>query len=122
MATILVCDDSSFMRMTIAEALQKAGHVVVGQAQDGDEAVSAYRKLKPDLVTMDILMRVPGVSAIQRIREEDPKAKIVVVSVLNEQEAEIVDAVRKGALGIVTKPIKRETLVSEVNRVLALNN
>jgi len=50
----------------------------------------------------------------------DPKAKIVIVSVLDEQEAEVVEVVRSGASGLVTKPIRRELLLAEVNRVLAL--
>jgi len=120
MARILVCDDAVFMRMTIKETLQKAGHEIIGEAESGEEAAQLYQTLKPDLVTMDLLMKTSGVSGVKKIKEIDPKAKIVIVSVLNEQEAEVVEAVRSGALGIVTKPIRREALAAEVNRVLAL--
>ena len=120
MAKILICDDAVFMRMTIKEALEKAGHEIAGEAESGEEAFSMYRNLKPDIVTMDILMKTSGVSAVRNIRELDSKAKIVIVSVLNDQEAEVIEAVRSGALGIVTKPIKREVLVAEVNRVLGM--
>lgn len=118
MARILVCDDAVFMRMTIREALQDAGHSVVGEAESVDGAVDLYIKEKPDLVTMDILMKDSGVSAVRQIIDLDPKARIIIVSVLNEQEEEVVEAIRSGALGIVTKPIKRELLIAEVDRVL----
>jgi len=118
MARIMICDDATFMRTTIREALEGGGHEVVAEAEGAKEAFEMYKKQKPDLVTMDILMKTSGVDAVKEIRRIDPQAKIVIVSVLNEQEAEVVEAVRSGAQGIVTKPIKRDTLLSEVNRVL----
>ncbi len=118
MARILICDDAVFMRMTIREALKGAGHEIVGEAESGDEAFQMYKKLKPDLVTMDLLMKTSGVNGVKKIKEIDPQAKIIIVSVLNEQEAEVVEAVRAGAQGIVTKPIKRDVLLAEVDRVL----
>jgi len=118
MARILVCDDAVFMRMTIKEMLTSSGHEVVAEAEDTDEALDMYKKVMPDIVTMDLLMKHSGVEGVKKIKEFDPKAKIIIVSVLAEQEAEVVEAVRQGAEGIVTKPIKRETLVAEVNRVL----
>jgi len=120
MARILICDDAVFMRMTIKDILEKAGHEIVGEVDNGNDAVSVYQKTNPDLVTMDILMKTSGVSAVKKIKEIDPDARIIIVSVLNEQEGEVVEAVRSGALGIVTKPIKRESLIAEVKRVLAI--
>ena len=121
MARILICDDAPFMRMVIREALESAGHVIVGETDDLNDLVSLFKSQRPDLVTMDILMRESGVEGVKRIMREDKNAKIVVVSVLAEQEAEVVDAVRLGAQGIVTKPIRRELLLAEVNRVLNLH-
>ena len=118
MARILICDDAPFMRMVIREALEGAGHIVVAETDDLDDLVLLYKEQKPDLVTMDILMKESGVEGVRRIMKLDPKAKVIVISVLAEQEAEVIDAVRLGAQGIVTKPIKRELLVAEVLRVL----
>ena len=118
MARILICDDAAFMRMTIREALEQGGHEVVGEAEDSGQLLELYKKEMPDLVTMDILMKTSGVEGIKRLKRIHPEAKIIVVSVLTEQEAEVVDAVRAGAQGIVTKPIKREALLSEIGRVL----
>lgn len=120
MAKILVCDDALFMRMTIKDTLEAAGHHVVGEAKNVKESIKLFKELKPDLVTMDMLMDRSGTEAIKNIIKVNPKAKIVIVSVLNNQESEVVDAVKHGAQGLVTKPIKRESLVAEVERVLEL--
>jgi len=105
MARILICEDAVFMRMIIRKTLEGAGHQIVGEAEDADEAVAMYKSLKPDLVTMDMLMKTPGTSGVKKIIEMNPKAKIVIVSVLSEQETEVIEAVREGAQGIVVKPI-----------------
>jgi len=118
MARILICDDAVFMRAVLSEALRNAGHEIVGEAEDADTVVELYKKVKPDLVTMDILMKNSGVDAIKKIIDFDPKARIIVVSVLTAQEAEVVEAIRSGASGIVGKPINRSVLLSEVTRVL----
>ena len=120
MARILICDDAGFMRMTIKEALEKAGHEVIGEAESAEDAIKKYSKLKPDIVTMDLLMKESGVRAIKKIKAKDPKARIIVVTVLNQQEADVVEAIRAGAQGLVSKPIKREALIAEVERVLNL--
>jgi two-component system, chemotaxis family, chemotaxis protein CheY len=119
MARILVCDDAAFMRNTIKEVLQESGHSVVAEAESGAAAVEKYKETRPDLVTMDILMKDSGVTAIKEIMAEDSTATIVIVSILSNQEGEVVDAIQCGAKGIVTKPIKRQLLLSEVDRVLA---
>ncbi|HEX5964003.1 MAG TPA: response regulator, partial [Gemmatimonadales bacterium] len=54
--TVLVCDDAIFMRTMISDILSQAGFEVVGEAESGVQAVQKYRELKPDLVTMDIVM------------------------------------------------------------------
>ena len=118
MAKILICDDAVFMRMTIREALESAGHEIVAEAEGPDDAVRLYKEKKPDLVTMDLLMKKSGIIGIKEIRSFDPKAKIIVVSVLAEQEGEVVEAVRAGASGIIAKPINRQGLINEVKRVL----
>lgn len=118
MARILICDDAVFMRKTVREILEAGGHEIVGEASSGHEGVTMYRKLSPDLVTMDILMVDSGVDAVKSIIKHDRNAKIIMVSILNEQEGDVVAAIRAGALGLVTKPVKKEILLAEVNRVL----
>ncbi len=118
MARILICDDSDFARRRLREQLEEAGHEVAGIAENGDIAVEKYVSLKPDLVTMDMIMRPGGVLAIKRIKEKDPQAKIIVISIMEENQAEIIEAIRAGAQGYGGKPIKKEVLLGEIDRVL----
>lgn len=115
---ILVVDDAAFMRMMLADILVEKGHTIAGEANDGEEALSLYKKLKPDLVTMDIVM--PGIGGIESIREVlkiDPEAKILVVSALGQQ-ALVKEAVEAGARGFVVKPFKPEKVIEEVEKIL----
>ena len=97
MAKILICDDAVFMRMAIKEILEGAGYEVVAEADDPEGALDIYIKEKPDLVMMDILMKTSGVEGVKKIIEFDPKAKIVIVTVLDEQEGDVVKAIQAGA-------------------------
>ena len=58
--TVLICDDSVFMRTMVGDILTQAGHVIVGEAETGEEAVERYRQLRPDFVTMDVVMPEMG--------------------------------------------------------------
>ena len=65
MARILIVDDAKFMRITLTNILKNANHEIVGEAENGREAVRLYRELKPDLVTMDITMpEMSGLDAV----------------------------------------------------------
>lgn len=118
MAKILVCDDSDFMRNKIVQLLKDANHEIVGEAKNGNEALTKYVSLKPDLVTMDLLMKPDGITAIKKIKEVNPSVKILIISILEGNQAEVVEGIQKGAQGYVGKPIKQETLLGEVKRVL----
>ncbi len=117
MARVLVCDDSGFMRDMIKEYLDAEGHDVVGFAANGDDALDQYVKLKPDVVTMDIVMQPDGIGAIEKIIAYDGSAKVIIVTVLEGGQSAVVDGIRAGAMGYVTKPVKKEQLIREVNRI-----
>jgi len=107
---ILVVDDSSMMRNMISGILEKAGHTVVGNAKNGAEGVNSYKSLKPDVVTMDITMRVmDGFAAAREILEYDQDASIVFLSNLDEKNYKK-DAELLGAMGYVNKHKTREIL------------
>lgn len=116
---VLIVDDSLLMRRMIAEALSADGWEVAGEAGNGQEAVEQYRELQPDVVTLDIVMPVTdGIYALEHILNEDPDAKIVVVSALNQTKL-ISEAIRKGAQDFIAKPFLPEQLQQTVNGCIA---
>ncbi|MBC8015220.1 MAG: response regulator [Sporomusaceae bacterium] len=119
MARILVCDDSAFMRMMLKKVLIDNGHEVVGEAGDGMEAVQLYRQHKPDLATMDITMpKMDGIQAVAHIHEENPLARIIMVTALG-QRAIITDALRAGASDFIVKPFDAEQVIATIKKVLS---
>ena len=65
--TVLIVDDVAFVRKTLAEILREAGYSVVGEAADGKEAIEKWRELRPDVVTMDVVMP-PSSSGVNALR------------------------------------------------------
>ncbi|MDH5738406.1 MAG: response regulator [Gammaproteobacteria bacterium] len=118
MAKILIVDDASFMRGTLKYIAEGVWHNVVGTAEEGGEALELYRKLKPDLVILDILMKgMDGLSALAAIRKEDPGAKVIMVTALGQEEKQK-EARKLGASGYIRKPFKQKEIIDEIERVL----
>ena len=116
--TVLVCDDAIFMRTMISDILTQAGFEVVGEAESGSQAVDKYRALKPDLVTMDIVMPdMGGIEAVREICRTDPEAKILMCSAMGQQ-ALVVEAIQAGAKDFVVKPFVPSRVLEAVGRVL----
>lgn len=112
MTTVLLCDDSMFARTMTRRLLDDAGCTVVGEAVDGEEAVTMYRDLQPDLLLVDLVMpRCSGTEAIRRIMAEKPEARILVCSAMG-QESMVNEALAVGARGFVVKPARAEALKS----------
>jgi len=115
---VLVCDDAIFMRTMISDILSGAGYEVVGEAETGVQAIDRYRTLKPDLVTMDIVMPdMGGIDAVREIVKEDPHAKILMCSAMGQQ-ALVVEAIQAGAKDFVVKPFQPSRVLEAVQRVL----
>lgn len=118
MARVLVVDDALMMRKTIGTFLIRAGHVVVEEAANGEQAVAAYKKHLPDLVTMDITMPgVDGIDALSQITAFDPGARVVMVSALG-QKHKVFDALQHGAKGYILKPFTEDKLLSIIDELL----
>lgn len=118
MAKIMIVDDAAFMRITIKNMLQKSEHEVVGEAENGKIAVEKYRELKPDIVTMDITMpEMDGIAALKAICQEDPTAKIIMVSAMG-QEAMVRDAILSGAKGFIVKPFKEDGILNAIAKLV----
>ncbi len=120
MAKILIADDSLFMRRLIGKILAKNGHTIAGEAKNGKEAVEKYAKLRPDLVTMDIVMpELNGLGALKKIMQFDPVARVIMVSALG-QEPLAMEAVKSGASDFLVKPFRAEIVAKAVEKVLSL--
>lgn len=120
MARILLCDDSSFMRMMLKKVIIGMGHEIVGEAADGRQAVQLHRKLKPDLTTMDITMpNMDGIEAVKHIHEEEPLARIVMVTAIG-QRAVITEALKAGASDFIVKPFNPEQVEDTIEKILKI--
>ncbi|MDR6997755.1 response regulator [Neobacillus niacini] len=118
MARILIVDDKCFMRNTLKSILNKTDHVVVGEAENGMEAVQLYKELNPDLVTMDITMpKMSGLEAIRVIRRDFPEAKVIMCSAMGQQKI-IMEAIESGAKDFIVKPFDDCRVMEALNRAL----
>ena len=115
---VLVCDDAIFMRTMISDILTGAGYEVVGEAETGVQAIERYQALRPDLVTMDIVMPdMGGIEAVREIVKGDADAKILMCSAMGQQ-ALVVEAIQAGAKDFVVKPFQPSRVLEAVQRVL----
>ena len=118
-STVLVCDDAVFMRTMVSDILSQAGFTVVGEAENGKQAVEKYQQLKPDLVMMDIIMpEMGGIEAVKKITQLDPGARILMCSAMGQQ-ALVQEALQAGARDFVVKPFQPSRVLEAVQRVLA---
>ncbi|NLI11604.1 response regulator [Pelotomaculum propionicicum] len=117
--SILIVDDAAFMRMMIKNIVSKNGYDVVGEAENGQVAVELYKKLKPDLVTMDITMpEMNGIEGVKAIRGFDPNANIIMCSAMGQQ-AMVMEAIQAGAKDFIVKPFQQDRILQAIGRVLA---
>ena len=119
MARVLVVDDAAFMRKMVSDALTSGGHVVVGEAGDGNEAIEQYQELKPEVTTLDITMPVKdGLTALREIIELDPAARVIMCSALG-QESKVLESIKLGAKDFVVKPFQADRVLEAVGKALA---
>ncbi len=117
---VLIVDDSTFMRVSLKTILQKNGYEIVGEAENGEKAVSQYKRLLPDVVTMDITMPIKdGISALKEIKEYDQRAKIIMISAMG-QESMVREAVLSGAEMFIVKPFKEDYIVETFARISSM--
>ncbi|MCL0062585.1 response regulator [Peptococcaceae bacterium] len=115
---ILIVDDAAFMRMMIKNIVTKAGYEVVGEAENGAQAVEMYKELKPDLVIMDITMpEMGGIQAVKAIKEIDPNANIIMCSAMGQQ-AMVMEAIQAGAKDFIVKPFQQDRILQAIKRII----
>jgi two-component system chemotaxis response regulator CheY len=115
---VLIVDDLTFIKMVLKELVEKAGFRVVGEASDGEEALRQFEAKRPDVVLMDITMpKMDGLTALQKILELDPEAKVIMCSALGQQRL-ILQAIQLGAKDFIVKPFRPERVIGSIKKIL----
>lgn len=119
-ATILLADDHALLRTGVANIInQEPDLQVVAEAGNGVEAVAAFDRYHPDVTLLDLRMPImEGVEAVRRIRERDPRARVIVLTTYDTDD-EIARALKAGAKAYVLKDISADDLIGCIRNVLA---
>ena len=119
MKTILIVDDSPFIAREITDIVTGQDYEVVGCAKNGEDGIRLAKELKPDIITMDIIMPgIDGIEAAAEILKENPEQKIVMLSSLCDQDTfEEIKAI--GLKNLVAKPIESEVLLNVLKEELS---
>jgi DNA-binding NarL/FixJ family response regulator len=118
MTTVLIADDQALVRVGLRKILEtEADTVVLGEASDGQEAVAAARRLRPDVVLMDIRMPVlDGIEATRRIARAQPATRVLILTTFGLDDY-VYDALRAGASGFMLKDAPPEEIADAVRIV-----
>jgi two-component system chemotaxis response regulator CheY len=113
MPEVLIADDSEFMRNLLREILEE-DHQIVGEVENGVEAVEVYKEEQPDLVMMDIVMPIrDGIEATDEIKTDDPNATVIMCTSVGQEE-KMKEAVKAGADGYITKPFQKPSVIEAI--------
>lgn len=119
MKKILVVDDAKVIRMIIRQILTRNGFEIAGEAGNGREALEKYKELRPDAVTMDIVMpEVDGIQGLKEIIAFDKQAKVVMISAIDQRDS-LVESLRHGAADYVVKPFEDDRMVAAMKNIFA---
>ena len=115
---VLIVDDLAFIKIVLRDIIEKAGFRVIGEASNGEQAISMYQDTRPDVVLMDITMPgMDGLTALKKIREIDESARVIICSALGQQQL-IVQAIQLGAKDFIVKPFQPQRVVSALKKAL----
>jgi two-component system chemotaxis response regulator CheY len=117
MAEVLIADDSEFMRNLLREILEE-DHTIVGEVENGVEAVEVFTEEHPDLVMMDIVMPIrDGIEATDEIKTASPDANVIMCTSVGQEE-KMKEAVKAGADGYITKPFQKPSVMEAIQDVV----
>lgn len=117
--TVLLVDDSKMSRKVLRNLLEEAGYSILAEATNGAEAVEAYKKQKPDLVTLDITMPVmDGIEALKNLVAYDADVKVIMITAAGQQ-SKLIQALKIGAKKFITKPFDKDEIVSNVSELMS---
>ncbi len=117
MKKVLIVDDASVVRLMIRKVLMQGGFEIVGEAVNGIDALTKYKELRPDVVTMDITMpEADGIQATKDIIAFDEDAKVVILSGIDQKEM-LWQAIKAGAASYIVKPFENDRVLSTLKEV-----
>ncbi len=117
-ARILIAEDSTYMRMLLKELLIRSGYDVIGEADNGNDAVRLYDKYKPDIAAIDMLMpEMNGIDVLKTIRASHPDARLLMISAMG-QEKMVIEAMKAGASDFFIKPLQSERVIEAIERAM----
>jgi len=122
MKTVLIIDDSMFMRMVLKKCLKDGFDFEYTEAKDGLEGFEKFKTLRPDLTFLDLTMPVmDGFEALDEIRKFDPDAVVIIVTAdIQEQVQTLV--MNAGALMVLQKPPTTESVALAVQKAIEVKN
>lgn len=116
---VLIVDDSAFMRLKLKNILEKNGYSILGEAQNGLEAVEFFQEKHPDLVIMDIAMpHISGIDALKQIVLFDKNAKVIMCCAIGQKSLGR-DALDIGAIDFMMKPFNPKRVIQLLNQLSA---
>ena len=114
--SVLIVDDSLYMRTLIKDALEDNGYQIVGQAANGEEAIDLAFELQPDLITLDnILPDMIGTDILKVYQEEGLRSKVIMISAVG-QESVVNEGIRLGAKAYLVKPFTNDQVIAAICR------
>jgi len=120
MAKVLIVDDALFAREKLKQCLETGGHETI-EAETGEGAIVKFKKEKPDIVLLDIIMeRTPGDVVLEQMVEWNPKAKVIMVTAVGQKD-QMRDCFKKGAIDYLVKPLAKDKVLEAIQKVLESN-
>ncbi len=115
---LMVVDDSRMAELQIRKLLEDSDYEVAAYCENGEEAIARYDEIRPDVVTMDIIMPgIDGLEAAQVLMYEHDEARIIMISSLGDDEM-LQEVYGIGAQGVLFKPLTREALLGALKKAL----
>ncbi|MBO4394985.1 MAG: response regulator [Eubacterium sp.] len=116
--TVVIVDDSGWSRTILRNLLEKNGFAIIGEAGDGEEAFEVYKKLSPDIITLDITMpKLDGIEALRLIMGYDNNAKVAMITSAG-QRSKVLESLKLGAEKFITKPFDPALVLTELKSLV----
>lgn len=119
MRTVMVVDDSTFIKSEIEEMLSEEGYQVAAHARSGEEAVEMIKTMDPDLITLDIIMPgIDGVETAGRMMKEKPGIKNKIIMLSSLCDSDTMSEIKKiGLHYLVPKPLEKDVLLYTLKKM-----